>query len=116
MALTANQLAQLRLMISEKDASGGWTDDTLLELAELHFEDGAYDLRATAAQVWEMKAANYVELTTVSESGSSRSLGEVFTHAVKMADYFKKQLTEPTPADTALYPVSTKIVRPVRGA
>jgi hypothetical protein len=116
MALTDIQLAQLRLMISEADATGGWTDETLQELADLHIVEGVYDIRATAAQIWEMKAANFVELTTVSESGSSRSLGEVFTHAKQMADYFKKPLTDPTPADTAVYPISTKIVRPVRGA
>lgn len=114
MALSDVQLAQLRLMISEKDESGGWTDETLLELAEQNTAtDGSYDLRATAAMIWEMKAANYVELTSVSESGSARSLQQVFEHAVQMANYYKNPLSGvPVP----VYPRSTKMARPVRGA
>lgn len=114
MALTADQLAELRLMIDEADSSGGWSDETLLALAEPPAADGTYDLRAVAARVWEMKAAKFVELASVSESGSSRALGEIFSHAKQMADYFKKPATE-TPS-TATAPRSMRIVRPARGS
>lgn len=109
MALTADQLAELRLMIDEADGSGGWSDDILLALAE----PPPYDLRAIAARVWEMKAAKYVELASVSESGSSRSLGEIFSHAKQMADYFKKPATD---TSSPAAPRSMRMVRPTREA
>lgn len=113
MALSVDQLAALRLMIDEP-TQVPWEDATLLALAEPPATDGTYDMRAIAARIWEMKAAKYVKLASMSESGSSRSLGEIFSHAKQMADYFKKPETgEVVPA--VVYPLSTRIVRPTRG-
>lgn len=114
MALSEDQLATLRLMIDEPTQTP-WDDATLLALAEPPAADGTYDLRATAASIWEMKAAKYVKLTSMSESGSSRSLGEIFAHAKQMADYFKKPVTDAEVPSTT-FPRSTRIVRPTRGA
>lgn len=112
MALTPEQIVVVRRMVSEPTADNGWTDEDIAALAELNVnEDGSYDLRALAAQIWEMKAASYVSLARVSESGSSRDLQQIFDHAKLMADYFKNpQTNEATP----VFPRSTKMVRPTR--
>jgi hypothetical protein len=112
-ALTADQLAQLRRMISEATEDAGWTDDDIAAIAEANVAaDGTYDLRAIAAAIWEMKAAKYVTLANTSESGSSRSLSQIFEHAQAMANYFKNSLTTGDP--TAVFPRSTRMVRPTR--
>lgn len=113
MAISDEQLAQLRKMIDEEDGAGGWTDIALAALAEANLAtDGSYDLRKVASTVWEAKAAAYVELVNTSESGSSRSMAQKFDHAITMAKTFG---TSSTGTDTSTAaPRSTKIVRATR--
>lgn len=111
MALSADQLAQLRRMIDEADDAGGYTDDILRALAEAYFVNGAYDLRRIAGSVWEEKATQAAELVNTSESGSSRSMSQVFDHYMALAKAFGSSTGN---GDTAVYPRSTRIVRPTR--
>lgn len=112
MALTADQLAQVRRMIDEATDKDGYTDALLIAGAEAFFVNGAYNLRAYAGSVWEEKAAKAAELVNVSESGSSRSMAQVFEHYMAMAARFNSSTG--TDTATTLYPRSTRIVRPVR--
>lgn len=118
MALTEGQLAQLRKMIDETDDSDGWSDTALQLLASQYvLEDGSYNLPGAAGGGWAMKAARYVELVRVSESGSSRDLQQMFDHALAMAKYYDNgggDGEEVVPV--VVPPQSTKIVRAVRGA
>jgi hypothetical protein len=111
-ALTADQLAQVRRMISEPDDSNGYTDVILLAMAEVFLLDGVYNLRGLAGELWEQKAAATWELVQTSESGSSRAMQQAFEHAVTMAKLFREIGTGVETSASA--PRSTRIVRPVR--
>lgn len=114
MALTADQLAQIRRMVSDTD-NQFWSDDLLLASAEAFaLDDGTYDLRGMAASLWEERAASWSSLVRTSESGSSRDLQQKFDHAIVMARRFQESGSG-TPTDPdAVYPRSTRIVRPTR--
>lgn len=113
MAISDAQLAALRLMIDEPDSSV-WSDTALALLADNNLNtDGTYDLRKTASQIWESKAASYVDLVNTSESGSSRSMSQKFDHAVVMAKQFGSSSSGTDTSDTEA-PRSTKIVRATR--
>jgi hypothetical protein len=111
MALTEDQLAQVRRMINEPTEDNGWTDDLLMAGAEAYFANDVYDLRAYAGSLWEQKAAQVAELANVSESGSSRSLSQIFDHYMAMSARFG---TAPGTGVTITAPRSTRIVRPTR--
>lgn len=114
MALSPEQLAQLRRMIDEPNDSNGWTDTALNLLASQHLRtDGTYDMNGMAGAGWTQKAARYVELVAMAEAGSSRSLNQMFDHALAMAKQYASagtEVTDPTPS-----PRSTRVVRATRG-
>lgn len=90
MALTAEELSFVRQLINEPDDAKGWTDDRIEELSPASLRgDGTYDMRLLAATLWEAKAAEAVDMVDVSESGSSRSMGQVHAHALKMAERYR---------------------------
>lgn len=111
MALSADQLAQLRRMIAEPTDANGYTDELLLAGAEAFFMNDVYDLRAYAGSLWEEKATNVADLVNTSESGSSRSMSQIFDHYMALAARFRVP-GDTTPTTAA--PRSMRIVRPVR--
>lgn len=113
MALSTDQLAQLRRMIGEPTDANGYTDEMLAAGAEAYTNtDGTYNLRTYAASLWEEKATTVAELVKVSESGSSREMQQVFDHYMALAARFNTSTgTDPI---TTLAPRSTRIVRPVK--
>ena len=76
---TEDQIRQLRQMISEPDDSNGWTDTRLGELV-----DATDTLNVAASQAWYLKAGEFSQLVDVSESGSSRKLGDLMKNAKEM--------------------------------
>ena len=113
--LTAAELVLLRSMIDEPDASGGWTDERLSDLADVtENPDGTVNLTAVAAAVWDAKAASYATLNDVTESGSSRRLSQTFDQAQKMALHFRGQ-SAAVVAQQETRMQSHRIVRPTRG-
>jgi hypothetical protein len=114
MALTADQLAQLRRMVADTTAEV-WSDDLLQAAAEAYATTDGYDLRALSASLWEERAASAWELVQTAESGSSRSAQQAFDHAVVMAKRFGDDSSSGTD-NTTVYPQNTKIVRATRGA
>lgn len=95
MALDAEQLAFIRQLVSEPNDSNGWTDDRIQALAPAAVKaDGSYDMRLLTSVVWEAKAADAVDMVDVSESGSSRSMGQIHGHAVKMAERYRAPADE----------------------
>lgn len=116
MALTADQLAQLRRMIADTTAEV-WSDILLQAAAEAYVgTDGVYDMRGLAASLWEERAASAWELVQTAESGSSRAAQQAFDHAVVMAKRFGGDDGSSGTDTTTAYPQSTKIVRATRGA
>lgn len=80
---TKAEIDALRLLIAESDDVAPYDDIALG--ARLDASPSPIGL---AAQIWREKAANYAALVNVSESGSSRSLGDLHKNALEMAKHF----------------------------
>lgn len=80
---TAEEIAEFRLLIDEQADKLPYTDSRLGERI-----DGATSIQALAAAIWTEKAAAYAALVNTSESGSSRSLGDLQDKALRMAATF----------------------------
>lgn len=96
----------------------GFTAEQLEQILDTHTsEAGVVDTDMAAASVWEIRAGRYHALTNMSESGSSRNLGDLYKNAIAMATYFRKKREddildpgEPAPAKARTR--TTAIVRP----
>lgn len=82
---TADEIAAFRLLIDEQADKLPYTDKVLGERM-----DEATSAQALASAIWREKAAAYASLVNTSESGSSRSLGDLQDKALKMAEMFVK--------------------------
>lgn len=66
------------------------TDEQLKILMDQSLnEDGSVNFNKSAATVWGSKAAEFASLVNVSESGSSRSLGDLYKNALAMQKSFE---------------------------
>lgn len=81
----------LRSLIGASELTDEDLASILLSTADA---DGTLNVDRAAAHVWRTKAANYAELVNVSESGSSRSLGDLQKNALSMAAQFDAKLAE----------------------
>ena len=82
---TAAEIASFRLLIDVQADEDPYTDAALGTRM-----DAATSTESLAAAIWREKAAVYAALVNVSESGSSRSLGDLQKNALAMADMFTK--------------------------
>jgi Cdc6-like AAA superfamily ATPase len=97
---TSDQLDDLKRLIGDAE----FTDDELNEIIDENDEN----IQASAAVVWESQAASYSQIVDVTESGSSRKMGDLFDNAMKMAEYYRGQTT---PIDVQGRTRIAKIVR-----
>lgn len=79
---TAEEIEGLRLLVAEPDETT-YTDAALGGIL-----DAASSPNEAAATIWTQKAAAAATLVNVSESGSSRSLGDIQKNALAMAKVF----------------------------
>lgn len=86
---TPDEIAAFRLLIAEPDDQQPYTNAALGAAL-----DAAESVEALAARVWTQKAAALSALVNVSESGSSRSLGDLQKNALAMATSFRSQIPE----------------------
>lgn len=102
-------IVYVRELIDEPDDENRWTDARIG--AYLDREGSPY--RAAQA-IWTTKAATYAGLVNVTESGSSRAMGDLQAKALRMAEYFKglAQGDEDTETPTITAPFSSPIRRP----
>lgn len=113
---TPEEYLLLRELINEPDDTNGWTDARLAQVFEQTLnQDGTVSVRRAAAGVWESKAADYVELADVAESGSQRRSSQIFDHAQKMALHFGSSSPDPSVVVASTTMRSHRIVRPTRG-
>lgn len=80
---TVEEIAAFRLLIAEPDETT-YTDADLSGIL-----DSALSVNNAAATIWTQKAAAASALVNVSESGSSRSLGDLQKNALNMAQQFR---------------------------
>lgn len=81
---TAEEIASFRLLIDEDEDRLPYSDEVLGGRL-----DDATSIEALASTIWTEKAAAAAALVNVSESGSSRSLGDLQDKALAMAKYYK---------------------------
>lgn len=86
---TETEIALVREYIGEPNDANGWTDARITT-----FVDGAANLPLAAADVWGVKAGAAAGLVNVSESGSSRNLGDLLKQASAMEAYYRKRGNE----------------------
>lgn len=79
---TAEAIASFRLLIAEPDETT-YTDAALSDIL-----DAASSANGAAATIWTQKAAAASSFVNVSESGSSRSMGDLQKNALAMAKVF----------------------------
>lgn len=102
---SAASIQELRDLIAEPDDTNGWTDARLGEILDARDED----VQSSAGHVWTVKASTYAGMVDVSESGSSRKLGDLHRQAMAMAALFAGSSGE---ADLSRRPRISDIVRP----
>lgn len=81
---TPEELAQLKLIVGREIL----TDAEFSAVIDLN--PGNMD--AAAAQVWEIRAGRYHGLVNISESGSSRNMGDLHKNALAMAATYRAKL------------------------
>lgn len=102
---TPGDIKELRGLVGEPDDENGWSDVKLGTLL-----DNYETVNAAARQVWLNKAAQAALLVNVSESGSSRNLGDIRKNAMEMAAYFGNLDTTEI-AEVTSVPVISRIRR-----
>lgn len=104
---TAQELLTLRDYISEPNDDNGWTEEKLAGYLTQY-----ESLYRAASAAWGVKASGYAELVNVSESGSSRSLGDLFARAQAMSKHYRGLAEEEEgPAVPTTGPVIQRIRR-----
>jgi len=104
---TAEEIAAFRLLIDENDDKLPYTDAAIGSRMDL-----ATSQQALAAQIWTEKAAALAALVDVSESGSSRAMGQLQDKALSMAKVF--QASDPTAPGTGADVRGTRMHRLTR--
>jgi hypothetical protein len=105
---TADEVDQLRRLANYTDTDP-YDDPQLSDMI-----DALGSVTRAAERIWNEKAAKFAEFVNVSESGSSRSLGDAHKNAIGMAKYFKGLADEAdaeVPVDTSRYARTRPAVR-----
>lgn len=102
---TAEEIALVREYINELTDENGWSDARITT-----FVDAVTSLPYAAADIWAVKAGTYAGLVDVSESGSSRKLGDLLKQAQSMEAYYRgRGISDEAPRDSG--PVIRRITR-----
>lgn len=81
---------KLRAYLGERIPAGGSDADTFFTDAEISnlLEDTGGLVRRAAAEGWQMKAAYYADLVSVTEGNASRAASDMLDHALKMVKQY----------------------------
>lgn len=104
---TAEEIAAFRLLIDEADDKLPYDDISLSSRLDV-----ATSSEALAGAIWREKAARYAAMVNVSESGSSRNLGDLQSNALKMADTFGKVDVTAPGGEAVRGTVMSRLTRP----
>lgn len=106
---TASDVELLRRLANYTDVEP--YDDTQLSAL---IDAAGGSVERVASRLWNEEAARLAKLVNVSESGSSRSLGDAYKNALSMAQYLKSLADEAeaeTPIDTSRFARTRPAVR-----
>lgn len=81
---------KLRMLLGEKIPEGGSDADTYFKDAELGniLDDASGNIRRAAYVGWQMKAAYYADLVTMTEGNALRQMSDMHDHALRMVRQF----------------------------
>jgi hypothetical protein len=99
-------IQKLRILINEPDDTNGYTDEVLGDII-----DGTESLNGAASAVWTSKAGTYSTMVDVSESGSSRKLGDLYKNALGMSKHYQDLEDAATPTPVADAPILRRLSR-----
>jgi hypothetical protein len=92
MMASADELGSLRRATDTLTTDPVYTDGLVSSLID------SLGVNGTAAVIWREKAAKYASMVNTTEAGSSRSMSDLYTHAVEMASmYTRLAASEETP-------------------
>jgi hypothetical protein len=100
--------------VSELRRLSNYTDVDPYDDPQLSGMIDASSIYRVAARLWNEKAASLATLVNVSESGSSRNMGDAHKNALAMARYYKGLADEEdaeTPVDVTRFARTRAIVR-----
>ena len=80
---TEAEIRRVQELLGPDAGPGGWTEERIGE--DL---DAGLSPNKIALAWWTYRVVNTTNLVSVSESGSARSLQDIYEHAVKNRDYF----------------------------
>lgn len=101
---SVEDIATLRRITNEPGIEN-YSDESMSE-----YIDVAGSVDGAAAIVWEEKAARASNLVNIAESGSSRSMNQIYQNAVDQAKFYQGKIT--TEGETSTAPFVTQITRP----
>lgn len=81
---TDEQVAEVRRLTSEV-GSDTYTDQQIKD----KIDEAGNNLDVVAADIWREKSRDYLELTDISEAGSSRKNSVLYERAVEQAEHFE---------------------------
>lgn len=87
---TADQISRLRVLIDDPAGTTQTYDDTALSAL---IDQAGGDLDVAASEAWQEKAASYSRLVDVTESGSSRKMGDLYKNALQMSKHYSDKVT-----------------------
>lgn len=99
---------QILLNLGEEAPENGW--DEIRVAADL---DAGKTANRIALDWWEARMGQLSGLVDTSESGSTRSLSQMWTHAQQMANYYQKKVLDETPIVNARTPLRSYPMRRV---
>lgn len=103
---TEAQIRALRVLINDTTEPYDLSDEDLSELIDLYPNPDQ-----AASIVWSNKAGQYSTLVNVSESGSSRNMGDMYKNALAMAKFYRDKFSEETAPVNNDAPFVVDIVR-----
>lgn len=112
---TESEISLVRQLINEPDDTNGWTDPRIDALIEANRNtDGTVNLRWVASDIWGIKASSYSTMVDVSESGSSRKMGDLLKNALLLQKSLREGNEMPPEEEDPLAnrPRTRAIVRP----
>lgn len=104
---TQAEIAEVLGLLGPNAASDGWDEAKINDLLD---EGNTPD--EIALEYWEARMAKTSTMVNVTESGSSRSLRDVFTNASAMAKYFADK-NKDDETESSVRPVRTRSIKRV---
>lgn len=86
------------------------TSDNYSDLVLSERLDADLDFNQTASAIWREKAAAFSTLINVSESGSSRSMGDLYKNALAFANHYSSLIVTEEQAVAAKSRVGTRAI------